>query len=359
MVVIVILSLAIVPALMRQADMTARDLETGTLKLIVSGLESSIVKNHAIPSVNTMPQDIALQLGWLTSDVTSNSRGRPRYFLVDPNLRLGPTTNSTLPYVQTNTGSIQPISSRLMVVTTLGRDLPSALISPTAAQFEQIWNSSDRTSPAGWTNGGYWEDIVIERMNLGLLFVQVILNNNPTTPAWTNMLGRFSVDYTNNHIFLPTVPFTTFLLKGSALGLHSSAGALQVLQVLTDTPQTNNTAYYKYYQFPSFVYDYGVWRGKMFLGPNTTLTRCGADLQAAYEVFMSGAPNVYKYSGVTQETVTWSMYLFMSNYVNWASSVSPSTPLPASGTLWNTLVASQSEMDAEINAYYNKMAQAP
>jgi hypothetical protein len=358
MVVIVILSLAIVPALMRQADMTARDLEAGTCKLIVSGLESCTVKTRTIPGTNTMAQDVALQLGWLTSDVNVNSRGRPRYFVVDPNLRIG-TTNGTLPYVQTNTGSIQPISPRLMVVTTLGRELPSAAISPTAAQFEQIWNSADRTAPTGWTNGGFWEDIVVERVNLGLLFVQIILNNNPT-PALTNMLGRYSVDFTNSQRYLPTNgPLTTFLLKGSALGLHNSYGALQVVQVLTDTPQTNNTAYYKYYQFPSFVYDYGVWRGKMFLGPNGGLTRCGADLQAAYEVFMSGSPNVYKVGGVNQSTVTWSMYLFMSNYVNWASSVGPTTPLPHSGTLWNALDDAQAEMDSEINSYYNKMARAP
>ena len=222
--------------------------------------------------------------------------------------------------------------------------------------FEQIWNSADRVAPTGWTNGGVWEDIVIERLNLGLLFTQVILNNSPATLTPTSTLGRYSLDNTNSSVFLPSVPFSAYFLKGTALGLHSSVGALQVLQVLQDCPQLTNGA--PYFISPSFVYEKGLWRGKLFMAPNSGMVRCGADLQAAYEVFMAGAPNVYKYSGVNQDSVTWSMYLFMSNYVNWASSVPAATLLPTSGTAWTALEEAQHEMDSEINTYYNKMASA-
>ena len=351
LVVIVILALAILPALMKQADLKARDLEVKCQQSIVSGLQTCVVKTRTIPGASTMAQAVALQLGWLTADVTSNARGQPRYFVVDPALRIG-TSTGTLPYVQNTNGSILPINPRLMVISSMGQPLPTAVSSDpatSAAVFEQIWNSADRVAPTGWTNGGVWEDIVIERLNLGLLFTQVILNNSPATLTPTSTLGRYSIDNTNNSVFLPSVPFGAYFLKGTALGLHSSVGALQVLQVLQDCPQLTNGA--PYFISPSFVYEQGLWRGKLFMAPNSGLVRCGADLQAAYEVFMSGPPNVYKVGSVTQTTVTWSMYLFMSNYVNWAS-----VGFPA-GALATAVTTSQSAMASEVGVYNNKKAQ--
>jgi hypothetical protein len=351
LVVIVILALAILPALMKQADMTARDVEVKSQQSIVGGLQTCVVKTRIIPGADTIPQAVAAQLGWLTADVTSNARGQPRYFIVDPALRVG-TSTGTLPYVQNTNGSILPVNPRLMVISSMGQPLPTAVSSgpaTSAAVFEQIWNSADKVAPTGWTSGGVWEDIVIQRLNLGLLFTQVILNNSPASLTPTNKLGRYSLDNTNNHVFLPSVPFSAYFLKGTALGLHSSAGALQVLQVLQDCPQLTNGA--PYFISPSYVYEQGLWRGKLFMAPNSGLVRCGSDLQAAYEVFMSGPPNVYKVGSVTQNTLTWSMYLFMSNYVNWASADFPA------GALATAVTDSQEAMAAELGVYSDKKAQ--
>ena len=128
LVVIVILALAILPALMKQADLKARDLEVKCQQSIVSGLQTCVVKTRTIPGASTMAQAVALQLGWLTADVTSNARGQPRYFVVDPALRIG-TSTGTLPYVQNTNGSILPINPRLMVISSMGQPLPTAVSS--------------------------------------------------------------------------------------------------------------------------------------------------------------------------------------------------------------------------------------
>lgn len=352
LVIIVILALALLPALIKQADITARDLEATNQRALADGLQTCVLKTRTVPAPATMAADIAAQLGWLVSDVATNARGYTRYFIADPALRLG-TSNGTLPYVQGTNGSIQPINPRVMILSSMGQDLPATVTSGPATNatvFEQIWASADGVAPSEALAGVCrWDDVVIQRQNLGLLFTQVILNNNPSTGYTTNNLGRYSVDNTNQHVRLPAVPFSAWFLKGTALGLHGSSGALQVLQVLQDCPQLTNGS--PYFISPSFVYEKGVWRGKLFLEPDGGLVRCGADLQAAYDVFMSGPPNTYKVGSSTQTTVTWSMYMFMSNYCNWAYA---NFPVPSA--TYNALLASKSSMATEVGNYNNKKA---
>jgi hypothetical protein len=93
-----------------------------------------------------------------------------------------------------------------------------------------------------------------------------------------------------------------------------------------------------------------MWRGRLFMSPSPP-RRAGQDLQAAYEIFMSGPPNVYKVGSVNQASVTWSMYMFMSNYVLWAESGFDSS-------LKNRVVTWQRTMADQVTTYCNKKATA-
>jgi len=66
---------------------------------------------------------------------------------------------------------------------------------------------------------------------------------------------------------------------------------------------------------------------------------------------MSGPPNVYKVGSVTQSSVTWAMYNFMSNYVVWANS-GFSASAKVNVNLW------QSSMASQVSTYCNKKASA-
>jgi hypothetical protein len=176
------------------------------------------------------------------------------------------------------------------------------------------------------------------------LFTQVVLNNN------TPRVGRFSVDNTNAHVVLPDRTFAAFYLARTGLGLHSAGGALQVMQIVQDPVSLTNRAGYSL--FPSYVYENGIWRGRLFMDVPPP-QHAGHDLQAAYEIFMAGPPNVYKVGGYNQSSVTWSMYLFMQRYLEWDAA-----GFPASGATKTAVVNAQKNMQAQVTTYCNKKATA-
>jgi type II secretory pathway pseudopilin PulG len=326
--VIFILALAVMPAVLKQIYDAERTHELANLQTLGGALRSLVLATRIIPGTNTVATDLASQLGWAVADVQTNGRGVVRCFIADPATRIG--TNTSLPYIQTNILAAnlptnQP-TNRFMIITTLRSVLPVSITRGCATNtvaFQNAWDSDDGVRPTNWTDGN-WGDIMIQRVNLQQLFTQVILNSIVTTNdvSSTATNGHFSLDNTNNHVALPRAPFSTYLLQGTKLGLHANDGALQLLQVIQGAGRLTNGA--PYYPGPSFVYEKGnaaqgagSWRGKLFLGTAAQQLK-GADLQGAYEIFMSG-PLRANAGSVTQNTLTWNFYNYMSNYVYWAN----------------------------------------
>lgn len=344
--VLLILTVAISPSLLRQIESKTRQQEAAKLSDIMSCLRQSILNARQVPAPAAIPVVVAGALGCPVTEVTGNSVGNARVFCYDPALRLGATTAATLPYTQGVWGVSNLAGARALAVSSLGGALPEVIANPgtnATAVFNAIWDAPDETIPRGWAWGGQWQNILVQRLSLQSLFTQVVLNNN------TAQMGHFSVDNTNTHVALPATTFAAHYFARTALGLHGHGGELQAMQIVPDAASSTNSMAYAW--FPSYVYDQGVWRGRLFMSIPPP-RRSGQDLQAAYEIFMSGPPNVYKVGGVNQSSVTWSMYVFMSNYVNWANS-GFSTSLEAA------VQTAQNSMSSQLGTYCNKKARAP
>jgi hypothetical protein len=82
---------------------------------------------------------------------------------------------------------------------------------------------------------------------------------------------------------------------------------------------TNATPFFRP---PSFSYEHGVWRGRMFM-TSTAEKQTGTELQAAHTTFLAATANPIAGpagGAVTQTQVAADMVAFMSNYVVWANS---------------------------------------
>lgn len=344
--VLTILASLALPSLLQQLGELARRQELERLSQIGQGLREYILRTHQVPATITLASNVAEVLGWPVRWVLETAAGQPRVFLYDPQLQIGTTTAATLPYVQTTSGAATINGARCLIVSTLGAPLPSVIGNPgtnAVTVFNLLWDAPDGTPPPGWTWGGEWRQILVQRVNLQPLFTRVVLNNNHIR------FGRYSVDNTNAPVALTTNSFTAFFLGRTQLGLHGDGtGPLQSVQLVPSAEAASRDPSYAWY--PSYVYERGIWRGRLFM-ESPLPRRSGNDLQAAYEIFMSGPPNVYKVGSVTQSSVTWAMYNFMSNYVVWANS-GFSADAKVNVTLW------QSSLAAQVTTYCDKKASA-
>ncbi|HXI51243.1 MAG TPA: prepilin-type N-terminal cleavage/methylation domain-containing protein, partial [Candidatus Saccharimonadales bacterium] len=82
--IIAIVAAALVPVLIRQLDKAAADQETAALKSFSTALQRSAQRNRYIPSEADWASVVAAELGANPSDVSTNGRRQPRFFLVDP-----------------------------------------------------------------------------------------------------------------------------------------------------------------------------------------------------------------------------------------------------------------------------------
>ncbi len=250
--VLAILAVIIVPHLLHHLDAAVSQQEAATLQRYGSALQSSICRNFYIPGQNDWASNIAAEVGTGTYEVATNSRGQPRVFLIDSNFTIGTNMAGVLPYTQYTNGSTNlPVSPRLMILSTIGKPLPTTY---TAADFTNIWNTADGTPPTSATGFSSWTtndayDLKVQRINLQPLFYQLILNNQDGT----NNLATFSID-TTNAVQVPTNPtnntgWNSYYLANSVVGLCDAKS-----NALTRYVLTRNI---------SFVFQNGAWNAQL------------------------------------------------------------------------------------------------
>ena len=352
--VLAILATVLVSTTSRSLDIAAGSQERTNLVNYATALRNNILRSRYIPGASDWATVIAGELGVNVWSVTNNSRYIPRYFLIDPAMQIGTNTTVPLPYTQNNLflagtsgQTIQPVSPRVMIVTSqslsASRQLPSFIISgtPTITQFSNLWNWTDQSlnAPTDWSTtwNNYGTDLMVQRINLAPLFVHLTLQNYPPPPLPT-IQGRYAIDRlaTNTVPINPTNGVNTYLLKNTVLSLLQDAGSggtLQVDQVIS--------------RDASFFYIQQVWRGTLAYGTNIYQSRTQAAVGSAYlataQAFVSSPYNAYASGGMTPPLVVNTMSNFM-----WAYNVYAVAGFPNSGPYINASIA-QSAMQTSMN----------
>lgn len=312
--VIAILAAMLVPALIRQMDKIAGDQESAALKSFSDALQQSILRNRYIPSATDWAANIATELGVDVSTVTTNqARRMPRFFLIDPALRIG-NSSSGLPYNQTNwaSGSVvtnagllaPPLSPRVMLLSSISRTMPTNIVSGVFSNnFNAIWDWNDAGSalPAtsfAWTGWPNSEDLKVQRLNLSPLFVRVLLTTNTSSSAY------YSIDSSNPPTVVPSSGKDGYFIQNSVLALYTATNIIDSRQILT--------------RDISFVFDQNVWRGS--LGGGSFLAK-SLDIGSIVDKYLAAPPNPNAQYGAQQQSLVVSnMMAYFDAYDAWADS---------------------------------------
>jgi type II secretory pathway pseudopilin PulG len=320
--VIAILGAVILPMLIKETDKSVADQEKATLKSLADAFQQYVLATRVIPDQTTWYSAVSSKLGLGTNDILYNvrqqSHQQPRVFLIDPALQVGlGSAPSGLPYSQSNfvastaNSPMMPVNPRLMIVSSLGKALPSAVASgqfgnTSQPYFNDLWTNADGTVPsdaawAGWT--GSPGDVVVQRIDLTPLFVRLWLGNYNSTNS-----GYYTIDGVDG-VTTPTLVNTVdgFFIQGSVLGLYTNANAscLDTKQILS-----RNSA---------FVFENGLWRGS--LSGSSMAGGIGLIGDVAQQ-FLLATPNVNAQNPIgnaQQALVVSYMLSYMSNYNVWAS----------------------------------------
>jgi hypothetical protein len=350
--IIAVLSAAVLLATVRHTDTLVTQQEAATLSSIANAFQLSVLTSRRIPDQTTWYSAIATNMGVSINDVLYNVRQQAhqqqRVFLIDPSFQVGlSSAPSGLPYVQSSfisgtPGSpMLPVNPRVMIVSSLGLPLPTAVASGVFGTtinnyFADLWNAADGTIPSdaawtGWT--GSPADVMVQRINLAPLFVRLVLGNyNPGTQSQ----GYYSVDPGSGAATPQVTSVDGYFIRSTVLALYNDATSLDTQLVLN--------------QDSSFVFEQNVWR-------NTLLAPAGGGVAGTGDLvqqFLDATPNVnaqYPYTNLQQQIVVTNMLSYMSNYVAWAVATA-NTFTPKSGTAYNNLVALHDSLVTALQGLY-------
>ncbi len=307
--VIAILAAVLVPVLIRQMDKMAGDQESASLKSIGDALQQSIMRNRYIPSDSDWATNIAIELGVNISNVKTNGRKQPRFFLIDPGLQVG-VNGGQLPYLQTVAGSVvnsggsvtSPISPRVLILSSIGQRLTNMQngIPAVPSDFTNIWDAPDGTLPLASSLAGLTrpDDLKVQRVNLSTLFVRLVL----TTYA-SSGIPRYSIDNTNlgAAIIVTNLGVDAYFIQNSGLTLFANSSVDSQYILIRDN---------------SLVFNLEVWRASIIGG----LTIGGLDIATVVDKFLKAPPNLNPNVPTNQPTVVvTNMMNYMSKYDIWAA----------------------------------------
>lgn len=304
--VLTILLATLAPMMIAGYDRSARDREQRELESIGRALHQHILRNSHIPNAAGFPTAVANQLGWTTSSVTHNPRGLRRAYLLDPRL----TNHFPIPFNQSPLGltNLPNVELGILLLGTVGEPLPAGVVSGFASSqtaYSNLWNLTEGNLPADWTWDGRPEDLRIARVNVGTLFVPLVLNYGTYINPGSGNQGRFTIGNSTTNTLPVSPSYTAHFLRGSLLGLHHHAGTVNTLQVS------------EVLQHPmSFVYEGDAWRGQLFLGRGMRLTS-GLDVQAAHDLFMPAPHNINAQGGANTTNIILALSNYMKAYITW------------------------------------------
>lgn len=302
--IITLIVTAVSVSLIQRLKRTARDAEILSMESVAGALQTNIIRSRAVAVPSGWPNAVAEELAVPVTRILQTPSGVSRVFMVDPSLRLGAASHPTrtLPYVQTVEGSVEPVSPRVLVISSIGETLPT--ISTQQASFNAIWNTPDKTVPGTWISwSGLAEDLNIQRLDLRTAFRRVVLNNVDPDDA-----APYSIDsLTNLTTITPGGRVDAWFLTTTAINLHYANQSLQAREYLREDV--------------SYVFENGKWSRYLNYGIRPPLS--GFGLLA--EQFRMCAPPPGNKFGANPQAVVEELFTYLYTYGMWATGNPPQT----------------------------------
>lgn len=170
MAVMAILAGALVPSVFQLIEEGYQAAEKESMAAIAGSLRSHIVQNKSIPTSDsrTWATAVAEYAAMAPIRVLKNDKGFTRVLYFDP--RFFTSVDSRFGgYNQTLGLATKPVSPRLMIISSLSGEVSANLSS--AEAFSQVWDQGPKLLIEES------KSLFIERVNLGSLFLRVVLNN--------------------------------------------------------------------------------------------------------------------------------------------------------------------------------------
>jgi type II secretory pathway pseudopilin PulG len=354
--IIAILATLIFSATTKSVDVGVSKQESTTLQAFADALQNNILRTRYLPGANDWYLSIANEMGVSTNTILYSFRNlsSPRVFMVDPNLQIG-VAGGNLPYSQqTNTtGSIQPISSRVMIVSSLAPSVTLPAAGVASANFNAVWNTADGNIPTNGFTGwkGQPDDVKIQRINLAPLFVNLTLGNYPTNTsgAATNR-GQYQVDgqVTNT---VPDAGTSGYFLRTTLVDLI--AGGLTNARLVLERDS-------------SYFFVGQVWRNVPFV-PIASVTQSNTDaanlaqmISTAAALFTAAPYNINASPYETPATALSAMSNFMYTYppyANYATYTNPGAWTSPQNPWEPAALAAQNRFLSSLNNLQNGITQ--
>jgi type II secretory pathway pseudopilin PulG len=330
--VLLLIALALTPILIKYFDRLAAEKESLQLKQFADAFRQSVIKSRSITNGSGWAVSVANIIGVTPEAVLVNERRVARVFLIDRALQINGANPFLVPsgsYVQSANGAWpQPVSPRVMILSSISDQLTNLSINGSAmgsgsmlqtSDYSNLWNTAEGELPTGW--GGVWkgkgDDLQIQRIHLGDLFLQLVLNNRST-----NFISTFTIDGLTNQMN-PGTTFSSYFLDSTQITLLGTNGNVEYSEILHEAKH--------------FISD-GTWRPGGYFG-RTIHHPDPLDLQLVADAFLSDCQdNPHTKFGTTRSNVYTAMINFMANFIYWRDNnpsynnsfcCAPASPLPA------------------------------
>lgn len=277
-----------------------RDENQAALDRYVGAVESLILRTQTVPSASDLPGAVAEEIGIPVSQVAVNRSGYARAFRWDPSCRVGADANSVPPYTQSSAGSVSPVSSRLLIISSLGRALPT--LGTSQAAFDGLWSTAEDAVPASWTGwSADGKDLRLRRLNIQGLFQRVVLNNlDPINSAVYSVVGSTNVT------LAPRQQLVAWFIRGSQMTFRYPNGAIQASEFIDIDS--------------SYSHENGRW-GK---GIDRASPPALGGFATLIEQFLAvGVGNRVPKFGATPQAVVDEVFTYLWNYGIWATGDPP------------------------------------
>jgi type II secretory pathway pseudopilin PulG len=347
-----ILVLALAWVTVKSIDQALGNHEGALLQTFAASLQNSILRNGYVPGTADWYQVIATEAGMNTNAVLQTARNTSRVFMVDPNFRIGTNSTGVLPYTQTTDGSTnQPQNARVIILSSLSVALPASGTSST--NFTALWNTTDGYLPtnssfSGWK--GRSDDLKIQRINLGPLFVHLQLANylSGANQGRYKIAGQGPATVTTNGL-------NAYFLENTVLTLLPD----------TNSVTTNAQAELMLSRDLSFFYVAQVWRDVPYIPDYFTAAQTNAAaanlanmVTIAANMFVSSPNNTNALYGTTPTKALNSMSNFMYYYATYYGPSAASNGWTSPGNAYEPTAKSwQTAVQTNMNNLFQNIVQ--